>query len=54
MRVVRTRTMTNNDAKHKNNANDAAKHKNNDQWPMKFPSKRTIANEDAKHKYDLK
>ena len=37
MRVVSIRTMKNNDAKHKNNANDAAKHKNN-------------ANEAAMHK----
>ena len=29
MRVLSTRTMTEDDDKHKNNANDAAKHKNN-------------------------
>ena len=28
MRVVSTRTMINDDAKHKNNANEVAKHKN--------------------------
>jgi len=28
MRVLSTRTMTEDDDKHKNNANDAAKHKN--------------------------
>ena len=28
MRVLSTRTMTEDDEKHKNNANDAAKHKN--------------------------
>ena len=37
MRVLSTRTMTEDDDKHKNNANDAAKHKNN-------------ANDSAKHK----
>ena len=41
MRVLSTRTMTEDDNKHKNNANESAKHKNK-------------ANEVPKHKNDAK